>query len=409
MATPLRPLDQLITDESADRRRRRLLWTLGSLGVIVVALVSWLVARPGPVPLAAQFEFERLTRGPLTREVVATGRVEARGAVEVGAEVSGRVIAVEVDFDERVEAGQVLLRIDPETFEAQAAQAQAAVAAAEAAVAQAQVTRAEALRWLRQAEALYSEGYESLENYEAARSSAALAEAQLESAQANLRSQRASFEQARTQAERTVIASPIAGVVISRFIDPGQTVVATFQTPVLFVIAEDLQTMEVITPIDEADIAELRVGQLARFTVDAHPNRRFEAVVSEVRNEPKIVQNVVTYDAVLRVANPDLALRPGMTASVRVETARADDVIRVPNAALRFEPPPELAERDPGAEREPGAQGVWVVEGDALRWIGVELGVSSGRESALAAGPLERGDAVIVELSELGRQTAGAG
>ncbi len=397
--TPLRPLAQVIAEEGQRRRRRWIGWALLLALLGGGGLGAWWLLRPGPAELSERFVTEPLARGVVTREVVATGRVEARGAVEVGAELSGRVAAVEVDFDDRVEAGDVLLRFASETLAAQVAQARAAVASAKAALAQAEVALLEAERRQLQSQRLHLQGYESHESYAAANSAVELAEAQRDAAKATLAAQRASFELTRTQAEKAVIESPIAGVVISRYVDPGQTVAASFQTPVLFVIAEDLRRLEVVTPIDEADIGELAAGQRASFTVDAYPDQRFTAFVDEVRNEAKIVQNVVTYDAVLLVDNPELKLRPGMTASVRIETARADDVVRIPNAALRFEPPPAaIAEPDAGE-----GPGVWVLGEAGLRRIGVELGVANSRVSALASGPLGEGDAVVVELSEVGR------
>jgi HlyD family secretion protein len=400
--TPLRPLEQIIREETSRTRRRRIAWVVGSLALVAAALAIWWVARPGPAPLTERFELATLERGTIAREVVATGRVEARGVVEVGAEVAGRVASVEVDYDDHVDVGQVLLRFDPETLDAQVAQARASVASARANLAQAEASLLEAERRQRQSQRLHLQGFESHEDYEAANTAVDLAEAQRDAAKASLAAQRASFELTRSQAAKAVIEAPISGVVLSRYVDPGQTVVATFQTVVLFVIAEDLRNMEVLAPIDEADIGEVRVGQRASFTVDAYPRRRFEAVVTQVRNEAKLVQNVVTYDAVLEVANPELELRPGMTAAVRIETARADDVVRIPNAALRFIPPAEVA----APTYAPG-HGVWVIEGDGLRRINVEIGVANSRDSALESGPLAAGDAVIVELSEVGRTIYG--
>lgn len=392
-----RPLEQVIAEETHRSHRRRWLWAVAALVIIGLGVGTWALTRARPAELTERFELELLERGAVTREVVATGRVEARGAVEVGAEISGRVTEVLVDYDDRVEVGQVLVRFDTETLDAQVAQAEASIAAAKSAVAQAEVSLADARRHAKQVHELHAVGYESHENYEAAQSAVNLAKAQLATSRANLEAQQASFQLTRTQATKAVIESPISGVVISRSIDPGQTVAAMFQTPVLFVIAEDLHHMEVLTPIDEADIGEVVVGQPASFTVDAYPDRRFDAVVTELRNEAKIVQNVVTYDAVLDVENPELLLRPGMTASVRIVTANADDVLRIPNTALRFVPPGEAVAADAGL-------GVWIIEGEQLRRVEVEIGVANSRFSAMQSGALEAGMRVIVGLSELGRE-----
>jgi HlyD family secretion protein len=396
-----RPLEEVIAEETKRKRRRRWAWLAGVLAVLAAGFAVWWVARPGPAAVRERFELELLGRGSVAREVVATGRVEARGAVDVGAEISGRVVAVEADYDDRVEAGQILVRFDTDSLDAQVAQAKASVATAKAALAQAKVSLLEAERRELQAQTLHRQGYESHENYEAAKSATELAAAQVDAAAASLAAQRASYELTKTQASKAVIESPISGLVISRYIDPGQTVAAAFQTPILFVIAEDLGQVEVVTPIDEADIGEVEVGQRATFTVDAYPAQRFDAEVIELRNEAKITQNVVTYDAVLSVANPELKLRPGMTASVRIETAHADDVIRLPNAALRFWPPDQA--RDPSA-----GPGVWVVDEGELRRVAVETGVANGRYTELRAGELEAGDEVITELSEIGRAAYGA-
>ena len=400
--TALRPLEEVISAETRGRRRRWIVGLLVSLTIVAAGVVLWLVARPRPPALVEQFEFATVEQGGLTREVVATGRLEARGAVEVGAEISGRVASVEVDHEQRVEAGQTLLRFDTETLDAEVAKARAAVASAKAEVAKSKVSVLEAERRESQAQALHLKGFESHENYAATRSATELAEAQREAAEAQLAARRASYELARTQAAKAAIESPIDGVVISRYVDPGQTVAATFQTPVLFVIAEQLVNMEVRVPIDEADIGEVKVGQRATFTVDAQPDRVFEAVVTQLRSEAKVVESVVTYDAVLEVANPELLLRPGMTASVRIETARAEDTLYVPNAALRFVPPAALA----GDAREAEGEAVWVVRDGELVRLSVETGVASGRFTELheaGRAGLSASDEVIVELSEVGR------
>jgi HlyD family secretion protein len=395
------PLEQVIARETHRSRRRTWVWVGGVLALAGASLATYLLTRARPTALAEQFELEQLDAGSVTREVVATGRVEARGAVEVGAEISGRVSSVEVDYDDHVEVGQVLLRFDSQTVDAQLAQAEASIAAAKSAVAQAEVSLADAKRHANQVHELHALGYESHENADAAKSALELARAQLASSRANLEAQQASYALARTQATKAVIESPISGVVISRAIDPGRTVAATFQTPVLFVIAEDLHRMEVVTPIDEADVGEVAVGQQASFTVDAYPDQRFAAVVTELHNEAKIVQNVVTYDAVLEVDNPELKLRPGMTASVRITTAEANDVLRVPNGALRFVPPGEAVDRTAGP-------GVWIIDGEQLRRVPVQIGVANGRYSELVSGALEPGQAVIIGLSELARSGAAA-
>jgi HlyD family secretion protein len=206
----------------------------------------------------------------------------------------------------------------------------------------------------------------------------------------------ATLRQAETNLRDATIRAPISGIVISRNVDPGQTVASALTAPVLFVIAENLKVMRVIASIDEADIDRVRAGQRATFTVDAFPGREFTAVVTEVRNSPVLVQNVVTYEAVLELRNPRGSLRPGMTASVRIENARAKDALRVPNAALRFTPPGQPVSPTPG---------VWILSaGDAIRRVPVRTGVSDGMVTEVREGALVAGQEVLLDLSPEGRK-----
>jgi HlyD family secretion protein len=315
----------------------------------------------------------------------------------VGAQVSGRIASVEADFNDRVTRGQVLARFDTESLDAQVAQTQASVKAAQAALEQAKAARGRIDKRLARSERLRTQGIESEEAIDELRASKAEALATSKSSAAQLELQRANARVARTSRHYAEVSSPIDGIVISRNVEPGQTVAAAFQTPVLFTIAEDLVAMKVVAAIDEADAGEVVPGQRATFTVDAFPERVFEARVTELRLAAKVIQNVVTYEAVLLVDNPELLLRPGMTASVKVRTAEAVDALHVPNAALRFTPPDHAEELK--------RHTVWVLRDDEPVALRVVPGISDGVVTQIDDdGTLQPGDEVIVDLSPAGRK-----
>lgn len=392
-------LPEVIEHAQVAHRRRWGLWGV-LLGLMVVAAAVALVValRPGRVSTSELFLATAVDSGAVVRRVSATGELEARSSVEVGAQVSGRIEAVLVDYNDVVARDQILARFDTESLDAQLAQAEASVKAARAALAQARADRAHTERQRRRTRQLFERGIETQENLEAIESGKAVADAVVRSAAAQLELQRASEKVARTTRREAVIRSPIDGIVISRAVEPGQTVVATFQTPVLFEIAEDLSAMNVIAAIDEADVGEVRAGQNATFTVDAYPHRTFEATVTELRSAAKVIQNVVTYEAVLEVKHSDVMLRPGMTASAKIETASEQDVLRVPNAALRFTPP--------GETEGPKNHTVWVLRDDGVAPISVVPGISDGANTQVELEPgsdLALGDRVLVDLTHQGR------
>lgn len=393
-------LREVIDHEQRARRRRVVIRIV--LGVLAVAgvIAAILVFRPRPLPLADQFRTETVGRGAVVREVSATGRVEARASVDVGAQVSGRLASVEVDFNDHVTRGQLLARFDTESLDAQVAQTQASVKAAQAALEQAKATRTRVEQQLARSERLRAQGIESEEMLDNLRASKKESDAAIKSSAAQLELQRANARMAQTSRHYAEVTSPIDGIVISRNVDAGQTVAATFQTPVLFTIAADLVAMKVVAAIDEADAGEVVPGQRATFTVDAYPERVFEAKVTELRLAAKVVQNVVTYEAVLEVENPELLLRPGMTASVKVRTAEAEDVLHVPNAALRFTPPDHA--------EEPKRHTVWVLRDDEPVPLRVVPGISDDVVTQIDDdGTLRPGDEVLVDLSPAGRKLHG--
>lgn len=395
-AAARRSLPTLIDLERKRRKRRRVILIAVAAAVPLVVAAVVFMLRPRPVPIADRFRTLPVTQGDVTRVVRATGHVEALTSVSVGAEVSGRIATVAVDFNDRVKAGQVLARFDEKALDAQRVQIEAQLAAARAGLAQSRVDLEQSRRNSARSDALFAQHAQTEAEHETVRSAEALAEARVSAAQAQVSAQEASRSLARTNLEHAVVRAPIDGIVITRNVDPGQTVASMLQTPVLFIVAADLERMRVVTAVDEADIGDVREGQPATFTVNAYPERVFEGRVVEVRNSPAVVQDVVTYGAVVEVKNEGLLLKPGMTASVKVRTAQAQSVTRVPNAALHFAPP--QSDRGTGAS-------VWVLEAGEPKRVPVETGISDG-ELTEAKG-LAAGAQVLVELTPAGKKAYG--
>ncbi|MBU6283133.1 efflux RND transporter periplasmic adaptor subunit [bacterium] len=375
-----------------------------ALGLAALAgYVAWTMRSE---PERREWVTATVERGPLVSTVAATGTVNPVKSVIVGTYVSGPVAAIDVDFNSKVRRGQRIAKIDPRNFVGKVEQARASLADA-----QAQVRKAEAELALRRSqlgrqEKLATSRVLSVEELDVARSSAKQAEAQLSLAGAEVEKARASLKDAEVNLGYTDIVSPVDGIVVSRNVDVGQTVAATFQTPTLFVIAESLERMQVNAFVGEADIGRVREGQEASFTVDAFPGRAIPAVVRQVRNAPTTVQNVVTYDVVLDVDNRDGTLKPGMTANVRIVTDRVADSLLVPTAALRFRPP--SAEEAPPSPAPPAPAGagragrVWRLEGEQPVAVAVVAGLSDETTTAIESGGIAPGDRVVLRLAPQG-------
>lgn len=364
--------------------------------MVVILVAGWL----WPDASGVRYVTVAVERGPIVAEVTATGRVDPRTSVEVGSYVSGPILRVEADFNERVSAGQRLAQIDPRTFEGKVAHAKADLALAQARVERAAAALELEQSKLRRSESLAGKAVVSSEELEIARSNERQAEAELAVARAEVERARATLAEAEVNLSYTDILSPIDGVVVSRIVNVGQTVAATFQTPVLFVIAGNLEKMQVLAFVNEADVGRVRAGQAATFSVDAFPGRTFEAQVRQVRHasaEPEtpetVVSYVVTYDVVLDVDNPEGLLRPGMTANVRIVTAEEGDVLKVPTAALRFRPPGAKVRRSGGN----GGALYRLVNGEPEA-VPVDLGLSDDVSTAVVGGGLAEGDAVITRM-----------
>lgn len=382
----------VVSGRKKGRWLRRGIWLIVLAALVGGGLVmrKRMVAAESAPP---EWRKAEVTRGDLAITVNATGRLEALSTVDVGAEVSGRVIAVEAEYNDRVAKGQVLARIDTESLNAQLEQGLAALDASKAGLRQARATRTEARQTLARVEALVKKGVASAEQLEAAKAAFARASASLAGGDADIKLAEARVATTRTDLEKTVIYSPIDGVVLEQLVRVGATVAATFQAPVLFVLAEDLAHMRVYADVDEADVGRVAAGQKATFTVDAFPQRSFEATVAQVRLAPTITGDVVTYTTLLDVRNEGRELRPGMTATATITTETRVGVLRVPNAALRFDPAAQdvevktvrsgpfsrAAPKKKGVERDEGAPGFWVLRDGEPAWVGVTKGATDGR------------------------------
>jgi HlyD family secretion protein len=313
--------------------RLRLRWLLVPIALLAVG-VWWLHGRRSPVRYATA----PAGRGDVLEVVGATGALEAVTTVQVGSQVSGTIAHLYADYNSIVHKGEVIARLEPSLFEARLKQAEANLTAAEADVERAKAGVEDTRQKLQRAQQLAAEDLLAPTDLDTARANQDAAVAQEKANEAAVSQARATVNQARVDLSHTVITTPIDGVVISRNVDVGQTVAASFQAPVLFVIANDLSRMRVKASVDEADVGQVRDGEDVTFRVDAYPEREFQGRVEQVRLNPTVDQNVVSYDAIVAVDNSELLLRPGMTATVSIITQEAKNVLRVPAAALRFRP-----------------------------------------------------------------------
>ena len=394
-------------------------WLAAILAVLgVIAAVRWWTWAGEPA--APRYITQSVTRGDLTATVTATGTLTPINQVDVGSELSGIVKTVLVDYNDRVRAGQVLARLDTTKLEAQASQLRAALGSARARAQQANATLDEARAQLTRNEQLAARQLISPSDLDTARATLKRADADYASATAAVAQAEAALQATETDLTKTVIRSPITGVVLKRSIEPGQTVAASFQAPVLFTLAEDLRKMELDIDVDEADVGKLQAGQDATFTVDAYPDRAFTARVEKVSFSSTITNGVVTYKTALNVDNSDLLLRPGMTTTADVIVDRVSNAILVPNAALRFTPAAagqqsapagggglfgRLVPRRPSSTQpEPaklrtGRQRVWILRNGQPTPIEVTAGMTDGRMTALTAGDMQPGTPVIVQAA----------
>lgn len=403
-----------------NHKHRRFLIT--AIVVVLGVLIGLFFLRRGRDDGGDQYRTEAASRGDITATATATGTLSAVTTVQVGSQVSGIISELHADFNSQVQQGQLLAELDPTPFLQTVEQRQADVTRSMVEVANAKITY---LRQQRLAEA----GIISQAEVDTAK-------AAYDSARAALAQSQASLKQAQTNLGYTKIYSPVEGQVVDRQYDVGQTVAASFSAPTLFTIAKDLTKMQVQADIDQSDIGRIKVGAPVEFTVDAYPDQRFEAQVSQVRLNATVNQNVITYPVIIEVANPELKLRPSMTADVTIQVDTARNVLRVPNSALRFKP--ETKEEDQGNARqrsgssadtgsraggERGRRGrqagqtVYVLESDgkdkeksALREVRIKTGLTDGRHTQIAevlSGELKPGDDVVTGLATLKVEQSG--
>jgi HlyD family secretion protein len=403
--------------DDATHGRRGWFVALG-MGVILAVAIGgyWWKQRPSPLP---RFETVAVDTGTIVSKVTATGSLSALITVQVGSQVSGRLKEINVDYNSVVKKGDLIARLDPELFLANVAQNKAQLMLAEATLAKDKVTAFDAERTFKRQQQLRDEKLNAQQDLDTAETTMLADKAQLLSDQANVAQAQANLKQAELNFEYSRIHAPISGVVILKAVDVGQTVAASFQAPTLFTIAQDLTHMQVDTNIAESDVGKLRDKMKATFTVDAYPNEIFTGTIRQIRNAAVTTQNVVTYDAVIDVENPDLKLRPGMTANITAVSEVKDDVLRVPNAALRFRPTADMLGEGGGAHHHasekvgdkagdradkggkagepelPGMRTVYVLRDGRPKAVRIRIGVTDGNFTEALEGPLHEGEQLI--------------
>jgi len=403
-------VEQILAHE---KPRRRGLVIVMLLVVFAILAVSQMFSSNDETPL--QFVTSEVVRGDLTIQVTATGTLEPVNQVDVGSEMSGIIETVSVDFNDRIKQGQVLARLNTDEQQAKVVQTQAALEVAEARVLQAAATVLETELKLTRCQALAAKGLCPPQDQDAAQAAYARAKADEVSAKAQVSQARATLDVEQARLAKAVIRSPIDGIVLKRQIEPGQTVAASLQAPVLFTLAENLAQMELRVTVDEADIGKVKEGQAASFTVDAYRDQVFPASITQVRLAPLSQGGVVSYETMLALSNEALLLRPGMTATAHIIVEQIDDTLLIPNAALRFVPPMPQSKQEAGfmeqlmprwgGRGQPTRQDsnkikqVWILEAKQPSVIDVETGSSDGRATQVLAGDLQAGMLVITDAS----------
>lgn len=387
---------------------KRLLWIVGLCLIAAAAITYYVKVDVSAAP--TRLTFDSVTRGDVAATVEATGTLQPLDTVEVGTQVSGIIATIGTDFNQLVKRGQLLATLDQASYQTQIDQATATVTRLNAELEKAQVQYEDAALKLKRAEQLAAEQLLAAQEVDTARSTARVAQTSLTGARAQLTQAEAALTQAKVNLSHTVITSPTDGIVLSRNVEVGQTVSAGLQAPVLFVIARDLTRLELQARVDESDVGGVQTGAAVSFTVDAYPRRIFSGTVRLVRLQPTTVQNVVTYTTIIDVPNDDGQLRPGMTSTVSIETARANDVLRVPAAALRFTPneavlkefpstAPSETPAAPATGRGRREQAVWQLVNGRLERISVRTGVSDGTQIEVTSDQLSEGASIITGVA----------
>ncbi|MBP8303485.1 MAG: efflux RND transporter periplasmic adaptor subunit [Phycisphaerae bacterium] len=414
-----------IDPSSTRRENRRRRWLIAIALVMACAAAAWAV-RGKTRPAGPQFRTQPAQQGNLTVVVTATGDLQPTNEVEVGSEISGIVKAVEADYNDKVQVNQVLARLDTSKYEAQETQLKAALESAKARVLQARATLQEnqtkVSQFLKVRELSGGKVPSQLE-LDAAQAALERAKAEEAGATAAVAQAQATLEATQTDIAKSVIRSPIDGVVLTRSVEPGQTVAAAFQAPVLFTLAEDLREMELHVDVDEADIGKVKEGQDAEFTVAAYLDRTFRARIVQTRYGSQTVDGVVTYETVLKVDNADLSLRPGMTATAYITVQNVENALLVPNAALRFSPPPQQSKgssrglvgmmlpvpprlqagSEAVVDTRKRKQTVWILQDGQPKAVPVTVGATDDTLTEILSGEIRPGTPLVVEAILPGR------
>jgi HlyD family secretion protein len=420
-------MNKLGMDLSSSRKRR---WNWGIfVGLLIVFFIAIGIFRnkSGQGEVLSYFKTKDLTNGPLTVTVMATGSLKPTNQVDVGSELSGIIETVEVQYNDRVKVGQVLATLDASRYEAQVNQSRASLASAKAQVLNAEATEKEAqIKLDRLKEVWQTSGGKvpSKTDIDAAEAALQRARASVATAKAQVSQAQAILEENQTNMSKLVIKSPVNGIVLSREIEPGQTVAASFQAPVLFTLAEDLSRMELYVDVDEADVGQVKEGQEATFTVYGYPDKTFKAHIIQVRYGAKTISGVVTYETVLAVDNSELLLRPGMTATAEIMINKLKNVLRIDNAALRYTPsakdritysnqkpglfkrifagpPGQREEENEEESRDRKMKDVWVLRNNILEPVKVTTGVTDGIMTEVTGGDIRPGDKVVIGTESL--------
>jgi len=374
------------------RSRKALVLLCLALAILIGGGVWW---RIGSSRTTTAYRTTKTTRGEIMSTVTSSGTINAVVSVSVGAAVSGTIKQIFVDYNSLVKKGQVIAQIDPAPFRALVEQSRGNYLNAVANVAKAKVTLSDANRTMKRYASLVKDGSVAVSDYDTYATAAQSAKAALAAAEGTVAQAKGSYDQAKTNLDYATIRSPVDGIVISRAVDAGQTVAASYQTPTLFTIAQDLTKMQILATVDESDIGRIHEGGNATFTVDAYPDSSFSGVVTQVRNAATTVSNVVTYTVVVGVDNPDLRLKPGMTANVTFVTAKKDDALKIPTAALRYRPSGVAAQKTTKAQ--PGQKRIYVLKNGRPEPVPITVGIGNDKETEVSGGELAEGAEVVVE------------
>jgi HlyD family secretion protein len=371
---------------------KRILLVLVAIVAVTASVAAYYRSNAQP---SVPYTTAPVTRGTIVQVVAATGTLQAVTTVQVGSQVSGTIKALCADFNSEVKKGQVIAELDPSLFQTQVEQARASLVRLQADVDRARVDAGDTETKLKRAQELWAQQLISRADLDTAETAARQSAAAVKSAQAQVTQAQAVLNQNQVNLDHTIIRAPIDGIVISRNVDVGQTVASSLQAPTLFVIANDLTRMQVNASIDESDIGRIAAGQPVTFSVDAYLGEKFSGRVSQVRLDPKVDSNVVSYTTIIDVPNPHMKLKPGMTATVSVETARAEDVLKVPTSALRFTPSVIASGAQVRSTTRGGAGRLWILENGQPKSVPVRAGISDGATTAVFETGVSEGTMVI--------------